>query len=83
MIIKTIAILLNIGWVIFISTMFFMYNGWEEPLSFLALFAVITTAIINLIVICLANENSWFALFLKRKALEEKEKIEKLKKHNG
>ncbi len=80
-IIKIIAVLLNL-----ILLAFFIYFSIKEPMLFedsrdiLFFFFIFSVPIVNLIAIFKNNsKNNWFSLFLKRKILEEKQKINKLK----
>jgi len=77
---RILAIIANIGWMGFF--VFLIFNQGLPSGDELLFFSLATaTLVINLIAILLYNNESesWFYLYLKRKSLEEKEKINRLK----
>lgn len=75
---KIITILLNIilfGFAIYLWIVDAPQVGGVELFAFLM---VLITPLLNLYIICSTKGGDWLSLFLKRKALEEKKKIEKL-----
>jgi len=78
---RIIAISLNILFlVLFVWISIEEGTPIDEGIEFLFLWLLlIATPLFNLCYIFLANsKDNWFSLFLKRKALEEKKKIEEL-----
>ena len=82
---KLAAILLNIGFPSYVLYIFYVQQAYpdhtnsvhENPVA--ALF-MICTPIFSLIALIFDNGNSWLSLFLKRKTLEEKIRLETLQK---
>ena len=75
---KTIAILANFGFLIYIS---FMIGSEGLPYDNLVSFLLIVSFfILNLFVIIFGNGNNWLSLYFKRKAIEEKKKIAEIEK---
>ncbi len=80
---KTVAIILNIFLLIWTLAWIFQSTSpldvGNEDTAFL--WAIVLTVIVSLTVLLFkSNKDSWFRLFLKRKALEEKKKISELQK---
>jgi len=76
---RIIAILLNIAVLLFFAYMITKEGLPKEgkDLIFIFLF-LLFTPLINLLYIFIRKEESWLTLYFKRKALEEKKKIEEL-----
>ncbi len=76
---KLSAILLNIALIV---TFCFMTAKFGLPKiderEFLLFLLIFVTPLINLLYIFFSKGESWLALYFKRKAMEEKRKIEKL-----
>lgn len=78
--IKNIAQLCNIA-LLLLLLFLAASRGWPTSDDWLFLILFITTPVANLIALHgAANNSSWFALYFKRKALEEEKKIEELTK---
>ena len=76
---KTIAILLNIillGWVLYMS----ITEGFSgaRGVDILLILLLFLFPIINILAIKTLCRDNWITLYFKRKALEEKKKIEEL-----
>jgi hypothetical protein len=76
---RTTAIILN---VILIVTMVFLIaiEGMPEGKGTLLVILIVVAPICSLIVLFGAKGEAWLSLYFKRKALEEKQKIEQLTK---
>ncbi|HCS27457.1 MAG TPA: hypothetical protein DIW43_08375 [Spongiibacteraceae bacterium] len=75
---KILAILANIALLILVAYILYeqgMPNG-EEWMLFIPMTAA---PILNMVALFANTEDSWLALYFRRKALEEKKKIEDLK----
>lgn len=78
---KTIAVMFNLGffmWIFYLA----IDEGITGGSDFLLLIFILLLPIINIFTIFMFSKNnekdSWFGLFLKRKTLEEKKKIQEL-----
>jgi hypothetical protein len=77
---KLLAILSNLALMLFIGIMTGK-KGWplkDDPVSILLLFLLALTPVTNLIYIFLGSGESWLEFNFKRKAMEEKKKIDGL-----
>jgi hypothetical protein len=81
MILRIILICSNICIIIFVGYSLFV-DGVRNLDYFLFCSWFIITAVLNIVYVLKVNEKSWLSLFLKRKALEEKRKIQKLEINN-
>jgi len=82
-IIKTIAILLNLGFLVFFIYMFIVNPEHQDAGDLLSGFLLFATLTINLFVIFsfkdrITKGDSWLNLFLKRKKVEEELRIKEL-----
>jgi hypothetical protein len=75
---RIIAVLLNLLLLGFFISWFIEDGVPEEPVVFCFMLVGLLSPIINLIVIFSNSGNNYISLFLKRKALEEKMKIEQI-----
>jgi hypothetical protein len=73
-ILSNLALMLTIG----IRTATKDWPLKDDPVSILLLFLVALTPLVNLIYIFLRSGESWLGLYFKRKAMEEKKKIDEL-----
>jgi hypothetical protein len=80
--VRAIAIALN---VLLIGTVIYLVSTSDVPhgkdLALAALF--LAAPIASLLALYFGGGDSWFSLFFKRKALEEKAKIERIKKQDA
>lgn len=78
---KKIAIMLNLSLIALLIFFLIREGGFSGASGgeILIFIIVLITPLCSLYTILGTNENGWLNLFLQRKALEEKKKIEKLK----
>lgn len=80
---KVFAIILNVGVLVFVAFMC-IYEGVPEGDEIILLIPLFGIPLVNLWVIGFRRKgDSWLGLYLKRKALEEQEKIEALSEDKG
>lgn len=80
---RIIAVLLNLI-ILGLALFFLAKKGMPSGDDWLLLIPWILAPIINLIAIMLCTKgDNWFSLYFKRKALEEKRKIEQLNSHEN
>ena len=80
---KTIVIILDLIVCCFlIFTAIFEY-GADYLLEMITLFLLTILTILNIYLIYFKSDKSWLGLYFKRKALEEKKKIDKLNENKG
>jgi hypothetical protein len=74
---KWVAIILNVLLVITISCLFLIHGAPRE--GEILLFALLfTSPISSIVALALNGSDTWIGLYFKRKALEEKQRIERL-----
>jgi len=80
---KVFAIILNVGVLVWVAFMC-IYEGVPEGDEIFVLISFLGIPLVNLWVIGFrCKGDGWLGLYLKRKALEEQEKIEALSKDKG
>lgn len=75
---KAIAIWLNVLLVISVLYLF-ITKGMPSKDELFLVILLFTTPIANIVALSLKDGESWIGLYFRRKALEEKKKIERLK----
>jgi hypothetical protein len=82
--VKILAATINCGWLIVVIVMLFKEPPKATDISFLVVISLIfVTLILNLAALFWRGKtHDWLSLFLQRKALEEKKKMESLNSKN-
>lgn len=74
---RTVAIILNIILVVMVIFLF-STKGMPEGDDLIVVIPMVAAPIFSLIALFSAKRETWLSLYFKRKALEEKQKIEQL-----